>query len=338
MVFKMVLPYQERLFKFVIEPEICSRCGACAGVCPTECISFSNNEPFIRVQCDLTEKCGFCWSACPKVNPTTYGPRPFGDYLEIFSAQSQHVSLAQDGGVTTKILENLFELGEIDGAIVSGFGKNGYWVPQPYIAHNSDELHNSFKSKYTFSPNLSLIWRAITKEKMSKIAVVGLPCQIDAVRLIQNNDKIPKIFKNRIRLTIGLFCTSNFTYSQLFGGLLKSKNIEARDVMKMDIKNSKFIVKLKGKNLKIPLKIVKPYEDNSCHYCKDLTAESADISIGSIGSKAGWNTVILRTPLGKDLFYKSNSGITRQELYNFDILVKLSQKKFENANEFSIQY
>ncbi len=331
-----VIPYQERLFKFIIEPGICSRCGACVGVCPTERISFKDNEPYIRIQCNLVDKCGFCWNVCPKVNSRSYSQRPFGDYLEIFSAQSsEYFRDAQDGGVTTHILAHLFELNEIDGAIVSGVDEQ-LWFPVPYIAHSSKELHKSLKSRYSFSPNLSLIWHAITKEKLHKLAVVGLPCQIDAVRQIQNSPRIPKIFKNKIRITIGLFCTSNFTYSNLYEKFLRQHNIDIRNVKKLDIKQGKFIVETVDDLIKIPLKEVKPFEDLSCKYCKDLTAESADISIGSIGSKSLWNTVIIRTELGVKMFEKVSRGIIREDLHNPDILAKLSKKKYKNALDFSI--
>ena len=36
--------------------------------------------------------------------------------------------------------------------------------------------------------------------------------------------------------------------------------------------------------------------------CFDLTSESADISVGSIGSPGGWNTVLIRTQKGKELY------------------------------------
>jgi coenzyme F420 hydrogenase subunit beta len=76
------------------------------------------------------------------------------------------------------------------------------------------------------------------------------------------------------------------------------------EITKMDISGGKFIITLKsGEVEKVPLKEVKSYARPNCHYCEDLTADYADISVGSIGSPSGWSSVITRTKLG-DKIYK----------------------------------
>jgi coenzyme F420 hydrogenase subunit beta len=50
------------------------------------------------------------------------------------------------------------------------------------------------------------------------------------------------------------------------------------------------------------MKDVTKFARLSCHCCHDLTSEMADISVGSIGSPDGWNTVLIRTLVGKELF------------------------------------
>ena len=39
----------------------------------------------------------------------------------------------------------------------------------------------------------------------------------------------------------------------------------------------------------------------TCAYCLDMTAEFADISVGSVEGMEGWNTVIIRTKVGAEL-------------------------------------
>ena len=74
-------------------------------------------------------------------------------------------------------------------------------------------------------------------------------------------------------------------------------------VTKMDISGGKFIIYLdNGEDLRVPLKDVKSYARYNCHYCEDLTADCADISVGSIGSPSGWSSVITRTKLGDKIF------------------------------------
>ena len=74
-------------------------------------------------------------------------------------------------------------------------------------------------------------------------------------------------------------------------------------VTKMDISGGKFIIYLdSGEDLNIPLKEVKSYARHNCHYCEDLTADYADISVGSIGSPRGWSSVITRNQKGEKIY------------------------------------
>jgi coenzyme F420 hydrogenase subunit beta len=75
------------------------------------------------------------------------------------------------------------------------------------------------------------------------------------------------------------------------------------DAKKMDINKGKFFVYTnKGEELSIPIKEISDLAREDCEMCYDLTSESADISIGSIGSPSGWNTVLIRTEKGKELY------------------------------------
>ena len=52
----------------------------------------------------------------------------------------------------------------------------------------------------------------------------------------------------------------------------------------------------------MPIKEISHLAREDCEMCYDLTSESADISIGSIGSPSGWNTILIRTEKGKELY------------------------------------
>ena len=57
-----------------------------------------------------------------------------------------------------------------------------------------------------------------------------------------------------------------------------------------------------GEELNIDLKEIQSYARDNCHFCEDLTSDYADISVGSIGSQAGFSSVITRTKDGDKLF------------------------------------
>ena len=63
-----------------------------------------------------------------------------------------------------------------------------------------------------------------------------------------------------------------------------------------------FIYLDSGEDVRVPLNDVKSYARNNCHFCEDLTADYADISVGSIGSGSGWSSVITRNQKGENIF------------------------------------
>lgn len=53
-----------KLVHFVINPEICKRCGLCARNCPVKCITGDRQTPY-SINQDACIKCGTCYSKCP---------------------------------------------------------------------------------------------------------------------------------------------------------------------------------------------------------------------------------------------------------------------------------
>ena len=55
-----------------------------------------------------------------------------------------------------------------------------------------------------------------------------------------------------------------------------------------------------GDELVVDLKEVQSYARDNCHFCEDLASDYADISVDSIGSQAGFSSVVTRTKDGVD--------------------------------------
>jgi dihydroorotate dehydrogenase electron transfer subunit len=162
------------------------------------------------------------------------------------------------------------------------------------------------------SPTLSLIGEAINKE-YSDIAVVGTPCQIHALRKIQNHPWFDFEAYDLISLTIGTFCFGTFHNKQL-NECFSENGINPSEIVKIKTDNEKFkmIITTKSGKKKIPLNYL--YEKairNACFSCSDYTSEFADISVGNIGSEDGYRTIIVRTKKGKKLI---NSAIENKML------------------------
>ena len=128
-----------------------------------------------------------------------------------------------------------------------------------------------------------------------RIAMVGTPCEIMAASKLQHYTDSP------IDVKLGLFCMENFSY-KYFGNLLKEYDLKMDDIEKFQIDKGFIYLLLKTKEtVKIPLSVAKRIIRKNCNICVELTSETSDISIGSIGSDEGWSTLIIRTEKGEEI-------------------------------------
>jgi len=85
-----------------------------------------------------------------------------GNYKSVIAARSTDKDIlkkAQDGGIITTLFAYALEEGIIDGAIVAGPG-NEPWKPEPMVVSTKAELLAAAGTRYTISPNMSLIKEA----------------------------------------------------------------------------------------------------------------------------------------------------------------------------------
>ena len=128
-----------------------------------------------------------------------------------------------------------------------------------------------------------------------KIAMVGTPCEIMAASKIQYYTENPIYFK------IGLFCMENFSYSY-FTKLLNEFDLTMDEIEKFRVEKGYAFFNLKnGEQRKISLSTAKTVVRKNCNICVELTSETSDVSVGSIGSENGWSTIIIRTEKGEKI-------------------------------------
>lgn len=224
-----------------------------------------------------------------------------GYFIEAYSARSKVKEISeicQDGGISSTCLHYLFDKKKIDLALGAKMS-NTLWRPEPILLKNKEDILTTAGTKYVNNPNLQLLNQNELKD--TKIAVVGVPCQMQALLKSKiYNIGFPSL--NNIDYRIGIFCMESFSYQSLLE-ICKKLNVDVNDAKKMDINKGKFFVYTnKGEELSIPIKEISHLGREDCEMCYDLTSESADISVGSIGSPSGWNTVLIRTKKGKELY------------------------------------
>ncbi len=300
--------------KVIFESKICSGCGLCAGICPVNCLHIYNG--FGKIDEDKCIRCGLCYFVCPRtflpmkiLNMTQEKASKIKEYekigyfLEAYSARTKIKEISevcQDGGISSTCLHYLFDKNEIDFALGAKMS-NTLWRPEPVLLKNKEELLSTAGTKYVNNPNLQILNQNELKNK--KIAVVGVPCQMQAILKSEiYNIGVPSL--NSINYKIGIFCMESFSYESLLE-ICTKLNVDIKNAKKMDINKGKFFIYTNnGEELNIPIKDISHLAREDCEICYDLTSESADISIGSIGSPSGWNTVLIRTEKGKKLYNK----------------------------------
>jgi len=312
-----VLPedFKEHFFEpvsIVFDAGVCCQCGWCSSICPVNAITVTADT--LEIDDEVCMKCGICYSVCPrsfsierailsinKLDKSLKFSDKINGYINAYSASTtkdEIKSVRQDGGIVTSLLEYLLKNKLVDAIIAVRHSKEK-WKPEPVIIDNIKDLYETSGTKYANASTLNIIEKA---KKYEKVAVVGVPCMMNA---LEKGTLFPSgvpFFKN-IKYKIGLFCMESFPYDGVLNLIKEQFEQDFNKVTKMDISAGKFIIFLEsGEDIKVPLKEVKSYARHNCEFCEDLTGDYSDVSVGSIGSQGGWSTVITRSKEGEDLY------------------------------------
>jgi coenzyme F420 hydrogenase subunit beta len=307
----------------IVATGLCHGCGGCVTFCTA--VNYGalqiGDDHIPRYQ--SVEKCidcGLCYLICPaaseledQIQRNVEWSAPIGRILQASIAQASDENIrnrATDGGVVTAMLLHLFDSGRIDGAIVSKETEMGR---TPWLATSREEIIEAAGSHYdamqgpvqlgkeysTYSPSTQALG-SLMRQGLKRIAFVGAPCQIKAVRKMEALKLVPS---DSIKYYFGLFCTSNFDLGgdkvKVFESLAECS---MADVDKMNIKDD-FMLHLKDGTIKnISFDKLDFAKREACGFCEDFSAEYADISFGGLGADTDWTTVITRSPLGRAAF------------------------------------
>jgi coenzyme F420 hydrogenase subunit beta len=230
------------------------------------------------------------------------------------TTDEQIIRNASSGGVMTGIAAYLLESGIVDGVVTTKlkYGENGP-RPKTTIVTKKQDLFQTQGSKYC--PVTVFDTEPDIATFNGKLAFIGTPCQIAALRMLQQQD--PSIGE-KVILTIGNFCggyrdlretdkiieragfrktkVSFFRYRG--GGQPGSMLIKDRDCREVQLPYPQYS-RMTG--------IVKYLR---CRICVDATGELADISCGDawiprfLETKKGWSIVMARSELAEKILTK----------------------------------
>ncbi len=310
----------KELSRKVIESGLCCGCGACT-VCPPEGIVWEDGTVDFP-DWERCRDCGICLKVCQRYD---YEPLSgLGEYLEIVGAKSKRFK-GQDGAIATEFLACALERGLVDTVLVVGRTKE--WKPLVICVKHPDQLRSErvTGTKYSLSPILPELNRIIRRVK--SVAIVGTPCIITGLRLLQR--EIP--LYRKVKLAVALFCMENMRYSKL-KEFLEKNGVRIEDALKFDIKKGKFIVLTRDGKFTCPVKELDEFVSSGCHYCQDFSGVNGDVSVGSVGSPKGYSTVVIRSEVAKELFeYMVERGYVEVGDVNVNVVKKLCDLKVKKA-------
>lgn len=343
------------LIQEVQKPGLCHRCGGCVTFCTAINYGALEIDEEGKPRYGDPEKCiecGLCYSICPEISELDEELKrqaswsaPTGRIIDVTIARSTDKNIlerATDGGVVTAILIHLLEKGKIDGAIAAK--QVGPFQRQPCLCTTKEDILQSagfffdtihsmkrFSEYYLTYSSIEEL-PSIIKKGLHRVAFVGTPCQINAIRKMQVLGVVPS---QDIVLCLGLFCSGNFTFNDKARKKIADVcGFEWNEVKKINVKE-KIIIHLKnGKKKTMPVEMFDSLKRFACHYCMDYSCEFSDISFGGIGADEGWTTVIMRTPLGRAIISDAKAANVI-DVYDYHLKPDFASYSLEKIREAS---
>ena len=243
-----------------------------------------------------------------------------GVYCDLFSAKTSIEG--QDGGVVSTLLVKGFREGLFDAAIVVR-RLEGYNA-EAVVAMDSRDVLAAKGTKY-LRVNVTKKLQELIAQGKKRIAIVCTPCEAKAARKIQQNLK-----KTSQIIIIGLFCFEAFNQAKLKEDTKVRFGVNLDKADKIQVRQRRFLMLAEGKEYSCRVKDLDSAAEKACSYCDDFTSRLADVSVGSVGSKQGYSTVIVRSKVGEKIVENLDASKTvadKQEV------ARLSKFKRERAKK-----
>ncbi|MFU8823523.1 Coenzyme F420 hydrogenase/dehydrogenase, beta subunit C-terminal domain [Yoonia sp.] len=216
---------------------------------------------------------------------------------------------AQWTGLTTRLAERLLETGTVDAVLTMVADPADRWRPRPAIITSAADMAEARGMRMGYAPLLALLEPARAAGH-KKIAVIGIPCQIYALRALE-----AKLGFDAIHV-IGTPCSDNTTTENFHGFL--ARLTDAPDTVTYLEFRADYHVELRftdGTNrlipfLKLPISDLPPdFFPTTCRTCVDYTNRLADITVGYMAGE-GEQWLIVRNARGQAMLDALGAEVT----------------------------
>lgn len=333
-----------------LQRNLCCGCGVCSVACPTEAIEiiFNKNKEYVpKIDFEKCIECGKCLHVCPfsEVNLLKKIEKPAEVAVEsiknvkrgFIQVEKNYVNSAS-GGVLNTIVSYLLEIGEINLVIhvESHMGGNNEKFFCASISRDITSINKKRGTAY-YPIDFSKALKKIKDDKdLEKVAVIGVPCAISAIRRLC---EIDKDYKKKIKYLFALACSHNVNgqFAEYVKDNILKDNENAklifrdkRGIDKAESFNNTVITKSKSISVNRDKYFTNSWRGyffslNSCLYCTDFFGNDADVSF-----KDAWGFKNLVKKQGESVF------IVRNERMN-DVIDDLFKKRIITVCPISVE-
>ena len=229
----------------------------------------------------------------------------FGPHRQMLQARlAQPLAGAQWTGITTRIAEKLLRAGEVDAVIAMAPHPDDAWRPMPVLVTRPEDMAQCRGMRMGYAPLIALVEPAL-RQGFKRLAVIGIPCQVYALRAIQPELErelgLEKLF------VIGTPCSDNTT-TERFHHFLSLISPRPEDITYLEFRADYHVeIRMKGGEvrtipfLQLPLSTLPPdFFPTTCRTCVDYTNALSDITVGYMGGQ-GEQWLLVRNERGQAL-------------------------------------
>lgn len=234
-------------------------------------------------------------------DPAKGDERFFGPYRAMHRARLRSpLAGAQWTGITTRIAERLLETGAVEAVLTMAADPSDRWRPVPVLVTRATDMARTRGMRMGYAPLLALLEPA-REMGIRRLAVIGIPCQIYALRALETELGFEKIH------VIGTPCSDNTT-TERFHEFLSLLDDDPETITYLEFR-ADYHVELRftdGRKtavpfLKLPLSDLAPdFFPLTCRTCVDYTNSLADITVGYMAGQ-GEQWLIVRNARGQEL-------------------------------------
>lgn len=216
---------------------------------------------------------------------------------------------AQWTGLTTRLAEKLLEDGAVDAVLTMVPDANDHWKPVPALITKATDMARARGMRMGYAPLLALLEPA-AKAGHKRIAVIGIPCQIYALRALEAKLGFARIY------VIGTPCSDNTT-TENFHAFLNRLTDQPDTVTYLEFR-ADYHVELRFNDgrqklipfLKLPLSdLPRDFFPLTCKTCVDYTNRLADITVGYMAGE-GEQWLIVRNTRGAEMLERIKGEVT----------------------------